>query len=454
MKISKKLLFAFVPIVAAALITALLLANRPALVSNEVEEAVRTLRVIKAPVVDFVPQATGYGVAAPALVWDAVAEVEGTLISVDAHLKSGELITAGSTLVEIDPTDYRLAVARLEATIEETRAKLNELGEDESNIAKLLAIESRSLELSEKLLDRKNTALGRKAISQDEVDREERNFLLQKKQVQQLRNDLALMPVKKKALNSTLDVLHYDLEQAVRNLEKTIIQAPYDCRLGEVGLSAGQFVKAGQLLFQAQGTAVTEVEARLGIEELRHLLGKKNDVSLFPGMITGTFEKLFGDVKVFVSLQSGDWSVRWQANMERLRETMDSRTREMKVVVSVDDPYKKAVPGVRPPLVAGMFCRVEFQAPVRPGTVVVPRSALHNGEVFVVDAQSRLASKGVVVDYLQDDVAVIRSGLSGGETIVVSDPSPAIMGMKVEALVDDFLLQHLLSSSQGLREEG
>jgi membrane fusion protein, multidrug efflux system len=126
----------------------------------------------------------------------------------------------------------------------------------------------------------------------------------------------------------------------------------------------------------------------------------------------------------------------------------------MKVVVSVDDPYKKAVPGVRPPLVAGMFCRVEFQAPVRPGTVVVPRSALHNGEVFVVDAQSRLASKVVVVDYLQDDVAVIRSGLSGGETIVVSDPSPAIMGMKVEALVDDFLLQHLLSSSQGMREEG
>jgi membrane fusion protein, multidrug efflux system len=454
MKISKKLLFAFVPIVAAALLTVLLLANRPALVSNEVEEAVRTLRVIKAPVVDFVPQATGYGVAAPALVWDAVAEVEGTLVSVGAHLKSGELITAGSTLVEIDPTEYRLAVARLEATIEETRAKLNELGEDESNIAKLLAIESRSLELSEKLLDRKNTALGRNAISQDEVDREERNFLLQKKQVQQLRNDLALMPVKKKALNSTLDVLHYDLEQAVRNLEKTIIQAPYDCRLGEVGLSAGQFVKAGQLLFQAQGTAVTEVEARLGIEELRHLLGKENDVSLFPGMITGTFEKLFGDVKVFVSLQSGDWPVRWQANMERLRETMDSRTREMKVVVSVDDPYKKAVPGVRPPLVAGMFCRVEFQAPVRPGTVVVPRSALHNGEVFVVDAQSRLASKVVVVDYLQDDVAVIRSGLSGGETIVVSDPSPAIMGMKVEALVDDFLLQHLLSSSQGMREEG
>ncbi|MEE4241640.1 MAG: hypothetical protein V2I36_09240, partial [Desulfopila sp.] len=160
------------------------------------------------------------------------------------------------------------------------------------------------------------------------------------------------------------------------------------------------------------------------------------------------------DIKVFVTLESGDWSVRWQGNIERLRETMDSRTREMKVVVSVADPYKKAIPGIRPPLVAGMFCRIEFQAPLRPGTVVVPRSALHDGEVFVVDAQSRLAGQKVVVDYLQDEVAVIGSGLSGGETIVVSDPSPAIMGMKVETIDDDSLRQHLLSSSQGMREEG
>lgn len=453
MKMRRKIVLSILPLVAAALITVLLLANRPALVSNEAEEAVRTLRVIKAPVVDFVPRAVGYGVAAPALVWDAVAEVEGTLVFVDDRLKSGELITAGSTLAEIDPTEYRLAVARLEAKIEETRANLNQLGEDESNIAKLLTIESRSLKLSEKLLNRKKTALEKDAISQDDVDREERNFLLQKKQVQQLRNDLALIPAKKKALNSTLDVLQYDLEQAVTDLEKTKIEAPYDCRLGEVGLSAGQFVKAGQLLFQAQGTAVTEVEALLRAEELRHILGKKKDVRLLSGMTTGTFETLFGDVKVVVSLQSDDWSVRWQGSMERLRETMDSRTREMKVVVAVADPYKKAIPGVRPPLVAGMFCRIEFQAPVRPGTVVVPRSALHDGEVFVVDEQSRLAGKRVVVDYLQDEMAVIGSGLSGGETIVVSDPSPAIIGMKVDPVTDEPLLQYLLSSSQGMREE-
>ncbi len=454
MRISKKRVLAVVPLLAAAFIAFLLVANRPALVGKEVEEAVRTLRVINVPVTDFVPRATGYGVAAPALVWEAVAEVGGTLVFVDDRLKPGEMITAGSLLAEIDPTEYRLAVARLEARIEETEAGLNELGEDESNISKLLTIEERSLNISEKLLNRKKTALQRDAISQDEVDREKRNFLLQKKQVQQLRNDLALIPVKKKALNSTLDVLHYDLDQAARDLEKTTIEAPYDCRLGEVGLSAGQFVKAGQLLFQAQGTAVTEVEALLGIEELRHLLGKERDDRLLPGMRTGTFEKLFDDVKVFVSLQSGDWSARWQGNMERLRENMDSRTREMKVVVSVADPYKKAIPGVRPPLVAGMFCRIEFQAPVRPGTVVVPRSALHGGEVFVVDEQNRLAGKEVAVDYLQGDVAVIGSGLTGGETIVVSDPSPAIRGMKVAPVVDDTLLQHLLASSQGMRQEG
>lgn len=454
MKIRRKIVFSILPLVVAAVITALLLANRPALVGNDVEEAVRTLRVIKAPVVDFVPRAVGYGVAAPALVWEAFAEVEGTLAVVDPHLKSGELIPAGKVLAEIDPTEYQLAVARLEAKIEEAKARLSELVEDKSNLTQLIAIESRSLKLSEKLLERKRVALKKSAISQDDVDREERNMLQQKKQVQQLRNDLALIPVKKKALTSTLEVLQYDLEQAVKDLEKTTIKAPFACRLGEVGLSAGQFVKAGQLLFQAQGTAVTEVEALLGIEELRHLLGKDNKARLLPGMTTGVFKKLFGDLEVDVSLQSGDWSVRWRGSMERLRETMDSRTREMKVVVAVADPYTKAIPGVRPPLVAGMFCRIEFQAPVRPGTVVIPRSALHGARVFVVDEQSRLGDKRVAVEYLQDDVAVIGSGLSGGETIVVSDPSPAIMGMKVEPVADEPLRQHLLHSSQALRGEG
>jgi multidrug efflux pump subunit AcrA (membrane-fusion protein) len=120
----------------------------------------------------------------------------------------------------------------------------------------------------------------------------------------------------------------------------------------------------------------------------------------------------------------------------------------MRVVAAVDRPYEKAQPGVRPPLTAGMFCEVMLNGPVQPGKVVLPRSAVHEGTVFTVDQQQRLRKKKVAVDFSQSDFIVIKSGLSGGETVVVSDPSPAIAGMKVSTTTDESLRQHLLTISQ------
>ncbi len=446
-KILKGLLM-ILPIAAAVLVVAFLVTHKPGPARKQGKESIRTLRIIEAPLVDLIPRAVGYGVAQPGWVWEAVAEVKGTVASIHPRLKSGELIEAENILIQIDPTEFELAVARLEASVEETRAKLKELAEDGENTKRLIAVEQRSLELAQKSLERKLEAFKRKAISQDEVDREERNYLLQKHNVQQLENTLALIPSKRKALNAALDVHRSNLKQARIDLAKTVIKAPYDCRLGDVDIEAGQFVRAGQSLFKAHGTALTEVEARFRIEELRNLLGEQMRGRLQPGLSTGTFRQLFSDVRVLINLQSGDWSAEWESRIDRFRETVDAKTREMKVVAAVDRPYEKAIPGVRPPLTPGMFCRVELQALARPGTVVVPRSALHDSSVFVVAQGHRLQKKQVEVDFALSEFVVIKSGLSGGEMVVVSDPSPAIIGMKVSPVVDEGLKQHLLAVSR------
>lgn len=437
------------PVLAAVSAAVYLVSHKPGPAQKPEEEAVRTLRIIKAPSVDLVPRAAGYGVAEPGQVWDAVAEVKGTVVSIHPRLKSGERIAAKSILIRIDPTEYELAIARLEAGVEETRAKIKELAGDKENLRRLLAVEQRSLELARKSLERKRTALKRNALSQDEADREERDFLRQKQTVGQLENSLSLMPSKQNALTAALNVHQANLKQAKIDLAKTTITAPFDCRLAEVGIEVGQFVRTGQSLFNAHGTAVTEVEARFRMETLRDLLGKEARSRLQPGLDVGAIKELFEDFNARVILQNGDWSAQWEARIDRFRESVDPKTREMKVVIAVDRPYEKAQPGVRPPLTAGMFCRVELSAPVRPGSVVVPRSALHGDRVFVVDREDRLQQIQVAADFTQADFVVIRSGLSGGERVVVSDPTPAIIGMKVAPVADDDLRQHLLASSQG-----
>jgi len=185
---SVKSLLKILPVVAALVAVVYLMTHRSGPTRKQGEELIRTLRIIEAPCVDLVPRAVGYGVAEPGWVWEAVAEVKGKVESIHPRLKSGELIEAKSVLIQIDPTEYELAVARLEASVEETQANLRELAEDEENTKRLISVEQRSLELAKKSLERKLEALKRNAISQDEVDREERNYLQQKQNVQQLEN--------------------------------------------------------------------------------------------------------------------------------------------------------------------------------------------------------------------------------------------------------------------------
>ena len=444
-----KRLLVVLPIAAAILVVAYLVAHKPGPARKQGEESIRTLRVIEAPSVNLIPRVVGYGIAQPARVWEAVSEVKGAVLSTHPALKSGELIPQNTELIRIDPTEYELTVARLEAGIEETLAKIQELAEEETNTRNLLEVERRSLELARKSLERMRAALKRNSIAQDAVDREERSFLQQRRSVQQLENTLSLIPSRKKALAAALDVHRAGLKQARVDLSKTVITSPYDCRLGDVQIEAGQFVRAGQPLFNAHGTAVTEVEARFRIEELRNLLGEKKRARFQPALNTGVFEQLFKDVRVLVSLQSGGWSAQWEARIDRLRETVDATTQEMRVVAAVDRPYEKALPGVRPPLAAGMFCRVDLHAPARPKSVIVPRSAIHENSLFIVDSKRRLEKRPAVLDFAQSEFVVVKSGLSGGEMVVVSDPSPAIIGMKVSPVADDDLKQHLLNLSQG-----
>jgi membrane fusion protein, multidrug efflux system len=189
-----KILLVLVPVAAALAATIYLVTHKPGPSQKQTTETVQTLRVIPAPVVDLVPQIEGYGVAEPVQVWEAVAEVRGRVAATHPNLRPGELIKKDSLLVRIDPTEYRLAVSRLEATIAETWAKLAELDQNEANTRQIVAIETQSLALSQKMLERKQQVVSRNAVSQDAVDREEKSFLAQKQALQQRKNTLALIP--------------------------------------------------------------------------------------------------------------------------------------------------------------------------------------------------------------------------------------------------------------------
>ena len=126
----------------------------------------------------------------------------------------------------------------------------------------------------------------------------------------------------------------------------------------------------------------------------------------------------------------------WEGSVVRFSDQLDPQTRTLGVIVEVDKPYSNIQPGVRPPLVKGFFVRVELLGRPRPDTIVIPRSALHGGHVYLMGSDKRLQKRRVSTDIDAASYYSVIEGLEAGETIVVSDLIPAIEGMLLDP-VDD-----------------
>jgi hypothetical protein len=150
-----------------------------------------------------------------------------------------------------------------------------------------------------------------------------------------------------------------------------------------------------------------------------------------------------------VRLPALDLPVSWEARFVRVGDAVDSRTRTLGIVVAVDEPYRQSQPGLRPPLVKGMFAEVELRGKARPHSLVIPRVALQGNRVYLIDAADRLQRREVAVTLLQSGYAVIGSGLEAGDRVVVSDPVPAIDGMLLQPVADQALLEELRHDAGG-----
>jgi len=272
-------------------------------------------------------------------------------------------------------------------------------------------------------------------IPPDQMDREERQVLLQEQALQRLNSQLALLPARREAINAGIAAAKANLQRAHIDLDRTIIRAPYQCRLSDVNLEVGQVLQINQKLFEAHGTDQVDVEARFRPEQLRDLLPQDKRRQLQPGLTMEALRKLF-DLSVTVRLNSGSWHASWPARFDRIRETADAQTRDIGVVAVIDNPFAQIIPGVRPLLIKGMFCAMELQAPMQDDVIVLPANALHNGQVLVVDDASRLRQRPVDVALLQGDMAVISKGLQENDLVVLSDLSPAIDGMLIDPVHD------------------
>ena len=407
-------------------------------------ETAIAVRVTKLQPTSFEATASGFGRVVAQNTWQAISQVDGRVVEMADELAIGRIIKAGTVIVKIDPRTYEIAKAKAEANVASAKSQLTEIDEKEKNSRASLKLENEIEEFLQKDFTRKAALVKSKTLAQATLDQSNRELLSQQKKVLDLKNTLALFPVQRISLKAAMASRQAELEEAERNLQNAVISAPLTGRVTEKNLAVGQYARPGDKLVSMENISASEIVAEFQPSSLSRLvraLLPENEIAplIQPGgeAAIGLLKNL--GIKARVESKFGDRTFQWPAQVMRQRGSADSATGALGIVVRVEkadqpDPAKR-----RPPLNNGTFVEVILSAPEKED-LLIARDAVHIGKdgkyfVYVIDDDQRLRRRDFVPGPAVGDALIIREGIKSGETIVLSNPQPAIIGMKLTPIV-------------------
>jgi len=375
-----------------ALGAALIALTRPSVDPRPATPVAPLVRVerVEPAAVDFVVRAQG--TVAPRTESDLIPQVSGPVVWVSDALASGGFFEADDPLVRIERADYEVALESARAAVARSRSEHERAAKE--------------LERQKRLAKRSVASAAR---FDDAVNAEQ-------------------------IAAAALREANAKLERAELDLARTQIVAPFAGRVREESVDVGEFVTRGTPI--AKIYAVDYAEVRLPIPDTE--LGFVD----LPMLYRGDTPEAGPEVRLRARFAGREET--WSGHVVRTEGEIDPRSRMVNVVVQVPDPYGRTEAGgagaaspagkgsERPPLAVGLFVDAEIRGRRVENAVVLPRSALREGNrVLVVDADQRMRFRDVEVLRSERENVVIGGGLARGEEVVVSPLAAAVEGMKV-----------------------
>ncbi len=323
----------------------------------------------------------GQGTVQPLSETQIVPQVSGKVTSISPSLLNGGVVSKGDVLIRLDSEDYELEVTLAEARVRDA----------ESNYA----------------LARQESEAAVQEWRELYPDTEVPELVARKPQLE--------------ADRAKLDAERADLRKAKLQLERTRLQAPFDAVVSAKTVDVGQYVSPGQVLASLYGLQAAEIVVPLNPQDLYwfHV----------PGFTSGEGEGASARVRVEVAGREMDWPGR----VVRAEGRVDEKTRMIRVVVRVGEPFSR-----RPPLVPGLFAIVEINGETLSEASLIPRSALReSNRVWVLDGQNRVEFRQVDVVRMSQEGVLVRSGLSDGDRVVTSAIRAVIEGMAVNPITSE-----------------
>lgn len=423
----------FIALGLAIVIAFVLVKSKSPMQHNATNLPSKSVNIISANKIPFRTRVTAYGNAEPAITLNSMAEVSGKISYLHPNLKAGDTIPAGTLVVRIDAKDYAVGLKQTEADLNASRSSLKELNEDEKTTKRSLTLAKKNLEVGEAEYARIQKVWDQRLIAKSTLDAEEQKVIQLRQQLEELQGKINTFASRRQSVKAQIARAEQEVQNRETILGRTEITLPFDARIGTVSIEKNEFVAVGSVLFEAIDLKGVEINAQLPMNSMRKLvshLEKQANMGQQILQAGGHINDRLG-LSASVRLVNGMKGANWEAKVLRVSESIDPTRQTLGVVVGVDNPYEKIIPGVRPPLLKGMYTAVDLYAPAHPA-MVIPRKAVHQGRVYVAGADSKLEIRNVDVKLIQGDMVVIRSGINEGEKIIITDLIPVIEGMPLQ----------------------
>lgn len=417
-----KTLRVFVVLGVALVIAVTLVIMRPKAERQVPVQKGRLVEVFPARAKDFQMVVEAFGTVAPRESLKLVAQVRGQIVDIYQTFKEGNFVKQGTRLIQIDPRTYSLEVKRRKVQIMQSEAELKRLKQEVVNLKSRVKIAKSDVALAKSEYLRLKKLIDRKVIAQSQLDKAEQGYLASRERLQAIENQLALIGPQREQLIAARDMAEVMYQQAVLDLERSSIKAPFDGWVLEKAIEVGQHVNVGQQLGSIYKAGELDIEVSIPTKEFKWLPA---------GM--GEDSSVAADV---IFRNTGEQQI-WQGRVARVKARMDERTRTLPVVIEVDDAATAEAPvgGFR--LRPGMFVTIKIKGKAVNQAYVLPRYVVYPGDVIYTLKDDQLKIKEVSILRSYKDSVIVNEGLSENDQIIRTPLSGAVDGMSLRLKTDD-----------------
>lgn len=386
---------------------ALLQATRPEAPRRPRVENGRIVRVVTSTPVHVERGWEGYGTARALRSADISAQVSERVVERPGRIENGARVDRGELVVALDARPFEDRVAQARERVAQIEATLASLDVEEPSWRRALELAQDALRISREEVATLREAVAEGGGSSIEVERLERELTVREREVNELTRQVALIGPRRAELAAQRRAAQSQLETAERDLALTTIESPLTGVLQSVDVEEGEWVSVGARVARVVDLSRIEIPVRL------------------PLSASGSVR--VGDRAEVYAGGAGEG--RWEGIVSRIAPEADAERRSLTVFVEVE---QEAPGGRLPGLVPGAFLRATVFDGRGAERIVVPRTAVNDGRVFVVNGQGHAESRAVDIAYSTEaafpeihprerEWAVVERGLSPGERVIISN---------------------------------